>query len=101
MNNRLRLHNELLKFVENVYYQPPENLKLKYPCIIYNRDTDYRMSANNKKYDNGIKQYNLMVVDLDPDSDLFDRIESYFMMIQLNQRYVMDNLYHGSFKLYF
>lgn len=35
---------------ENVYFQPPSNISLEYPCIVYSRKTMNSRSANNKKY---------------------------------------------------
>lgn len=51
-SKRLILHNELSKWLQNVYYQPPANVVLKYPCAIYER-TDVKVDhANNEWYKN-------------------------------------------------
>lgn len=33
-----------------VYYQPPEDLKLKYPCIVYELEDIHKRSADNGPY---------------------------------------------------
>ena len=40
MRSRLELQTLLEDLLEstNVYYQPPENLKMEYPCIRYYKD---------------------------------------------------------------
>ena len=37
MASRLNLHNSLIEALgtKSVYFQPPESVKLVYPCIIY------------------------------------------------------------------
>ena len=49
MANRIDLYNLLVGILgtRNVYYQPPESLKLKYPCIVYNRRNISNVDANN------------------------------------------------------
>ena len=37
--------------VQNVYFQPPENLKMVYPCIRYSRDTINNEFADNIVYE--------------------------------------------------
>lgn len=39
MANRLNLHEEFATLLgsNNVYFQPPESVKLNYPCIKYSR----------------------------------------------------------------
>ena len=32
---------------KNVYFQPPENLKLKYPCVVYTVDAAVTTYADN------------------------------------------------------
>jgi hypothetical protein len=99
---RLELHRKLCDALdsENVYYQPPESVKLKYPCIIYERaKTDVRY-ANNKVY-NATKCYDLTLIYKNADSELFDKILTSFQMIQHDRSFKSDNLYHDVFKLYY
>ena len=40
LRSRLGLDEILRSLAPNVYFQPPETIKIKYPCIIYSLD-DY------------------------------------------------------------
>ena len=54
MNRRLELHNILVGLLgsNHVYYQPPESLKMEYPCIRYNRSNINSGRADNINYRN-------------------------------------------------
>lgn len=83
----------------NVYYQPPETIKLNYPCIIYELDDRGSFDADNIKY-HKYKAYSIMVIYKNTDSDLPDKI--YDLPMCSHQRsYTSDNLYHDVFRLYF
>ena len=102
MGRRLKLHEELCDILEsnNVYFQPPENVKLVYPCIIYSRsdiDTEY---ANNKVY-RYTRAYELMVIGDDPDETISDGLLNHFSMIRHGRHFVSDNLNHDTFILYY
>ena len=100
MSNRLRLHNEFLKILPNVYYQPPSNIKMEYPCIVYNKTGRNRHFGNDVIY---LSQqgYQITVIDRDPDSDIADKIESQLQHCAINQHYTIDNLYHIILSLYY
>lgn len=92
---RLTLQEALEEFLgsRNVYYQPPESIKLKYPCIIYELsriDSDY---ADNVSYFKR-KQYDVTIVHKDADSTLPDDILDNFKYIRFDRSYKADNLYH-------
>ena len=100
MKDRLLLHNKLLEYVDNVYFQPPSNIQLKYPCIVYNKTGKSRKYSNNGIY--MVKQeYKLTVIDRDPDSDLADMIEAQSPFAKITQYYTMDNLNHQVVNLYY
>lgn len=101
MVNRPLLHAELVKILgsENVYFQPPESLKIKYPAIIYSRNR----IDNNFADDNVYQQnhgYTVIVIDKDPDSEIVDRM-SKFPMTRFDRHYVADNLNHDSFTVFY
>lgn len=96
---RIRLHYILREMAPHVYYQPPNGLKMQYPCIIYRReaiDIDY---ADNSVYDH-TNRYSVTVVDADPDSPLIDDILS-LPMCSFDRFYTSENLNHNVFNLYF
>lgn len=100
MGSRIALHNELLKFIPNVYFQPPSNIKMVYPCIVYNKTGKNRHFADNVVY---LSQqgYRLMVIESDPDSVIADNIETHFKHCLIDQYYTVDNLNHTTLSLYY
>lgn len=94
--------NSLLKEVlgsSYVYYQPPENLKLHFPCIIYSIDGQDVRFADNGKYTKQ-RKYSVTVVDKDPDSDICEKLEE-LPMCRFDRRYSSDNIYHTVYSLYY
>lgn len=100
MASRLELHNELLTLCNNAYYQPPESVKLTYPCIVYKRSTGDVRFANNSKYSYK-RSYELTVIDRDPDRLLAERILMHFKMCREDRSFVSENLYHNILTLYY
>jgi hypothetical protein len=99
MGQRLQLHQLLETFTENVYFQPPTNFKLQYPCIIYHRDWADTKFADDIPY-NHTKRYMIMVVDPDPDSEIPDKVAAMPMSL-FNRFYTADNLNHDIYNVYF
>lgn len=101
MAQRLELQTLLVNVLgsSNVYFQPPPTVKMKYPCIIYKRDrldTDF---ADNKPYTHK-KRYQITVVDLNPDSDIPDKVAK-LPLCSYDRFYTADNLNHDVFNLFF
>ena len=84
---------------ENVYFQPPGSLQMKYPAIVYNRDEIAVEFAGNNPY-LLTKRYQVTVIDRDPDSDIPDRIAALPMCL-FGRHFVANNLNHDVFSLYF
>ena len=94
--------NSLLKEIlgsDNVYYQPPENLKLNFPCIIYELNGKEVRFADNDKY-TSMRRYSVTIVDKNPDSEIPERLEQ-LPLTRFNRRYVADNIYHCTYSLYY
>lgn len=102
LDQRLKLHEELCELLgsRNVYFNPPENIKMKFPCIIYNRSVGRTLSADNMNYIFK-DSYDVTVVDEDPDSQIPDKVLLHFPMIRRGTPFVADNLYHNMFVLYY
>ena len=100
MGSRLSLHDELLKFVPNVYFQPPSNIQMKYPCIVYNKTKRMRHFASDVIYMSQ-QEYQLTVIERDPDSDVADRLEKHLPHCGINQYFTVENLYHITLSLYY
>ena len=98
MGSRLELHSELLTFYPNVYFQPPSNIQMVYPCIVYNKKGKYTQLANNKQYLSS-QEYQIMVIEKNPDSVVADDIERHFEFCKIQQYYTTDNLNHTTLNL--
>lgn len=101
MGDRLALHTLLTSILgsDNVYFQPPESISLKYPCIIYKRDYIKTDFADNSPYTLG-KRYSVTVIDKNPDSVIPDRIAE-LPKSSFERHFTSDNLNHDIFNLYF
>lgn len=84
---------------QNVYFQPPESIKLNYPCIVYNRGTGDTKYAEDKPY-TFTNRYILTYIDKDPDSSNIEKIAMAFPMISHVRCFISDNLNHSVYELY-
>ena len=100
MASRLALQNKLeeLNNNKNVYFQPPENLKMNYPAIKYSLDKIDEKFANNRRYIS-IRRYSLIVISRKPDPEIINKLLD-LPMCTFDRPYVSDNLYHYSFTIY-
>lgn len=98
---RTELH-DILKAISGVtkaYFQPPENIIMEYPCIIYMRDDIRTDFADDIPY-NSTKRYQVTVIDRNPDSAIVDEIAKLPLCV-FAQHFVIENLHHDVFSLYF
>lgn len=101
MPSRLELQTLLENILgsRNVYFQPPESVKMKYPAIVYGLD-----DIENSFADDGVylskKKYLVTVIDEDPDSPIVDKVAA-LPTCRFNRRFQSDNLNHDVFILYF
>lgn len=100
MARRLELHELLCEALgsQNVYFQPPEDLKIKYPAIVYFRDDIEKDHANNNSY-RRLMSWQVTVIDRDPDSEVVDRV-SQLPMCSFERHFASDNLNHDVFIIY-
>jgi hypothetical protein len=99
MAPRLQLQSLLEAFTENVYYQPPSNVTLKYPCIIYKREGDMTRYAGNRRYSH-LMRYEVTVIDRNPDGPLWDGVAD-LPLCDFDRHFTADNLNHDVFTLFF
>lgn len=102
MASRLNLHEELCEILgtRNVYYNPPESVKMRYDAIRYELAGKDLRRANDKVYAN-TNQYDCVLITHNPDSGVPDVILGHFPMCSFGRPYVADNLYHFPFTLYY
>ena len=101
MANRIELQTKLEELLgsRNVYYKPPETLKLKYPAIEYSKANIEDTYANNSVYSRKTK-YTLVVIDTKPDNPVIDKLLD-LPYSSFDRHYVSDNLNHDVITLYF
>lgn len=99
--NRLAFHEVLVELLgsRNVYFQPPESLKLKYPCIVYERSAIDNLHGSNKTYVQ-FHGYQVTVIDKDPDSAIVDKV-SKFDKTKFSRHFASDGLNHDIFTIYY
>ena len=101
MATRVDLQNVLEELLgsRNVYYQPPESLKINYPAIVYARKTIDNSYANNSVYKQNYA-YEITVIDKNPDSEIVNKI-SKLPTCRFDRHFKSDNLNHDVFTLYY
>lgn len=82
-----------------VYFQPPSNVQMQYPCIVYRRDLTSTKFAGNLPY-SWTKRYQVTVIDKNPDSAIPDKVLA-LPMCTHNRTFASDNLNHDVFNLFF
>lgn len=83
----------------HVYFQPTEDVQMVYPCIVYkvsDLPSDY---ADNLHY-RLQTQYEVTVIDKDPESVLRDRVRI-LPQCRFNRAFTSDNLHHYVYTLYY
>lgn len=100
-DRRTELHEILCGILgsRNVYFQPPESVKMSYPAIVYGLDGIDNTFADNRNYlARGI--YSITVIDKNPDSIIRGRVNS-LLRCRFNHHYQKDNLNHDVFTSYY
>ena len=82
-----------------VYFQPPESIKLEYPCVLYERTSGDAQYADNGAYTNRWC-YSVTVIDRNPDTDIPTKI-AHLPLCRSNRFFQVDNLNHYNFTLYY
>ena len=96
---RQELHAKMVALLGSkyVYFQPPQNVQLHYPAIIYRREQIDNTSANNDIYMQKIR-YEVVVVDSDPTSEIVEKM-SKFEHARHTNTYASDGMNHDVFKI--
>lgn len=99
-DQRISLQTKLEEILgsENVYFQPPSNIKMHYPCIVYTRSTGYSRFADNGSWIFR-SRYQIQLISKDPDNPAFDELAK-LPYSSYDRHYVVDNLNHDVFNIY-
>lgn len=101
----MRKRTELQSLLEsilgsrNVYFQPPESVKMNYPAIVYELDAIKTSSADSRVYLSN-RRYSLTLIDKNPDTELIDEL-SKLQFCSFDRHFKSENLNHYVFSLYF
>ncbi len=99
MASRLDLQELLEAITPHVYFQPPTGIEMEYPCITYRRSDSAIVHADNRPY-RRTKQYQVTVIDRNPDSELPDTVEE-LPLCSFDRFFAAENLNHTVFLLFF
>lgn len=97
--DQLQIQAVLEELCDTVYFQKPNNTKMVYPCIRFQRDSAQTVHADNNPY-RYTKRYLVTVIDPDPNSVIPDKIAA-LPTSTFNRHYTADNLHHDVFFVYF
>lgn len=100
LDNKLReIQNEIWNY-QHTYFEPPENVKMKYNAVVYERTGFHTRRADNKAY--LIRDsYQVTVISKDPEDELPKKILETFDFCSPGKFFVRDNLWHFPFTIYF
>lgn len=101
MADRIELHSLLEELLgsSNVYYQPPETIKMKYDAIKYSKKNITSVHADNNKY---LMRdcYELIVISRLPDNPVIKKLLA-LPYCSYDRYYVADNLNHDVLTIYY
>jgi IS30 family transposase len=83
----------------NVYFQPPASVKMKYDAIVYELDDISARHADNIPYLTN-RRYRVTLITKNPDNNLSDEI-AMLPLTQFNRFYTADNLNHYVYIMYY
>lgn len=84
---------------KNVYFQPPANVCMKYPAIVYSLSGIDPLDADDAEYLQP-RAYEVTLIDKNPDSLTIGKL-SKLPYTRFNRHYTADNLNHDVFTLYY
>lgn len=101
MDRRLQLHRILKSIpgIANVYFQPPSDTRLEYPCIIYRRDSIDQKYADNQTYNARIR-YSILLIGDSPENAIVSKILE-LPYCSYDRFYTADGLNHDSFTIFY
>lgn len=99
MAPRLQFDDILRAICPNTYFQPPANVQMVYPAIVYRRDPADTKHANNKPY-SVTKQYEVTLITRDPDDIIWGSLAA-LPTARHDRFFPADGLNHDVFNIYY
>lgn len=100
----MRTYRDLLHLLQQavqtscVYFQPPENLKIGYPAVIFHLSKIEVDRASDVPY-KGAKEYSVTLITKDPEPYVIDEILK-IPYSSLDTTYISDGMNHFVFTIY-
>lgn len=100
----MRTYRDLLHLLQKavdhnrVYFQPPENLKIGYPAIIFNLSKIKLDHADDVPY-KGAREYSVTLITTEPEPKILDEILK-IPYTTLDTTYISDGMNHFVFTTY-
>ena len=101
MSSRTDLQTELETILgsENVYFQPPPSVMMKYPAIVYSLNRPATRHANNGLY--YLKDsYEIVYIDKKEDIDMVHDLLK-LPYCSYGRHYISDGMIHNTFTIYY
>ena len=98
---RLEFHQALVALLgsEYVYFQPPPDRQMVYPCILYERDSQSIKRGDTIAY-NARQRYQVTYIDRDPDGDKIKALTE-FPLSAFSRRFATSGLNHDVYSIYY
>lgn len=96
-DKRLAIHQKLVDILgsDQVYFQPPENVKMSYPAIVYSRRTGNTTHADDMPYTYH-QVYDVTYISRDPDDGFVRKAMMSIRGARYDRHFISDNLHHDS-----
>lgn len=100
----MRTYRDLLRLLQQavqhdrVYFQPPENLKIGCPAVVFHLSKIEIDRASDVPY-KGAKEYSVTLITKDPEPDVIDEILK-IPYSSLDTTYISDGMNHFVFTIY-
>lgn len=100
----MRTYRDLLHLLQQavphnrVYFQPPENLNIGYPAVVFHLSKIEIDRASDVPY-KGAKEYSVTLITKDPEPDVIDEILK-IPYSSLDTTYISDGMNHFVFTIY-
>ena len=100
MRTREDLQKKLVEIIgnNNVYFQPPSNVQMKYPAIRYQLDSIELRHADNLNYSK-FRSYAITHIYKSLSNELTDKMINSFQSIRFGSRIYVDGLYNDRYEL--
>lgn len=99
--SRLDFHQKLESVLgsKNLYFQPPMNLVMQYPCIRYTYAKDASAQADNKNYIRH-REYQVVYISRSASLDMVDKLLE-LPMSSVARTWTVDGLHHTAIDIYY